>query len=141
MTGSGKRRRAPAARGPAERPEAPWGSFPLTELTVLAALLLGVAGFLVWGRRGQLMLGAATLLGSLAGLELALREHLTGFRSHTTLLSGIVGVVVLGALYVLVPPGQLPAIARIAIAAGPFALTFWALRRAFARRSGGVGFR
>lgn len=134
-------RRAPVSRSTRDRPPPPWGSFPLTELTVLAALVLGVAGFIVWDRRGQVMVAAAVVLGSLAGLELALREHLAGFRSHTTLLAGLVAVLVLGALYVLLPPGDLPGIARLAIAAPAFGITFWVLRRVFMRRSGGVGFR
>ena len=134
-------RRAPVSRAGGERPQAPWGSFPLTELTVLLALVLGVVGFVTWDHRGQVMVLAAVVLGSLAGLELALREHFAGHRSHTTLLAGLVAVFVLGALYVLVPPGDLPAIARLAIAAPAFGVTFWALRRAFVRRSGGAGFR
>jgi hypothetical protein len=34
-------------RGTRERPQAPWGSFPVTELVVLLALVLAVAGFLL----------------------------------------------------------------------------------------------
>ena len=33
------------------------------------------------------MLAAAAALGSLAGLEISLREHLAGYRSHTTVLA------------------------------------------------------
>ena len=59
-------------------PKAPWGSFPLTELVVLVALVLLVLGFVVPPPRGAIMLGAGLALGSLAGLELAIREHLAG---------------------------------------------------------------
>ena len=84
--------RAPAARRGSrrrtgERPQAPWGTFPLTELVVLVAIVLGIAGLVIWGLRGQIMLLAGFALGSLAGLELAVREHFAGYRSHTTLLS------------------------------------------------------
>src|SRR5262245_53415479 len=69
-------------------PEAPWGSFPLTELVVLVALVLLVLGFFVPPPRGAVMLGAGLALGSLAGLELSIREHFAGYKSHTMLLSG-----------------------------------------------------
>src|SRR3954454_5773310 len=71
-----------------DRPPAPWGSFPLVELAVLAAIGLFVAGLIVRGDRGGVMVVCALVLGSLAGLELSIREHLAGFRSHTTLLAG-----------------------------------------------------
>ena len=34
-------------RGAQERPQAPWDGFPVTELVVLLALVLAVAGFLL----------------------------------------------------------------------------------------------
>jgi hypothetical protein len=34
-------------RGTQERPQAPWDGFPVTELVVLLALVLAVAGFLL----------------------------------------------------------------------------------------------
>jgi hypothetical protein len=34
-------------RGTQERPQAPWAGFPVTELVVLLALVLAVAGFLL----------------------------------------------------------------------------------------------
>ena len=46
-------RRAPAARRSAarERPTAPWGSFPLSELVILVGIVVMIWGFLS-GRRG-----------------------------------------------------------------------------------------
>src|SRR5438067_5322235 len=78
-------RRAAAARPVArratrERPPAPWGSFPLTELTVLLALVFGVIGFFSLDtHRGKVMIAAAMVLGSLGGLEVSIREHFAGF--------------------------------------------------------------
>src|SRR5690242_4324834 len=40
------RRAQPSRRGTREAPPAPWGSFPLTELVVLIALVFGVIGFI-----------------------------------------------------------------------------------------------
>ena len=49
---SQRRSAAPKRRGPAdedERPQAPWGSFPLVELVVLVGLVMLVVGFIVGG--------------------------------------------------------------------------------------------
>src|SRR6476469_6902499 len=83
-------RPAKAPRGPIdqERPPAPWGSFPLVEIIVLVALVMLVVGFFVGGTRGPALLGTGLALGSLAGLELSIREHFGGYRSHTLLLAG-----------------------------------------------------
>ena len=121
---------------PDERPPAPWGSFPLVELVVLIALVLLVLGFFfVQGERGVLMIGVGVALGSLAGLELSIREHFGGYRSHTTLLSGVVAALVLAGL-VYLGPGGLPPVARLLIAGGAFGLCAWGLAAAFRRRAG-----
>jgi hypothetical protein len=147
-----RRRRAEAAaagsepprggrrRGTRERPRPPWGSFPLTELVVLLALILGVAGLIVWREQGQVMLLAGFALGSLAGLELATREHFAGYRSHSTLLAACAGVAA-GALVVVAVPGAGPRLPTLAVGLVIFAVGFWLFREAFKRRSGGLGFR
>lgn len=131
--------RPPAGRrrSTEERPPAPWGRFPLSELCTLLALGLGVAGLIVWGRTGVVMLVCAAGLGSLAGLELSLREHLAGYRSHTTLLAGTVAVATLAALFF----SEAPRVAMLPGAAAVFAIAFFGLRQLFKRRSGGLGFR
>ena len=131
------RRRRP---GPDDPPPAPWGSFPLVELVVLVAIVLLIAGFIVSGIQGQVMIGTGLVLGSLAGLELSAREHFAGYRSHTLLLAGAVALIVLGALFFLASRG-LPPVARIAIAAAVFGLSAWWLTATFRRRSGGLAFR
>src|SRR5438552_18883572 len=74
-----------------EAPPAPWSPFPLTELVILLALVLLALGFLSNGDRRGVLIGVGLVLASLAGGELALREHFAGFRSHTTLLAGVAG--------------------------------------------------
>jgi hypothetical protein len=59
---------------------------------VLAALIIGVIGFFSSGTRGAILLVCAAVLGSLAGLEVAIREHFAGFKSHTTVLSLAIAV-------------------------------------------------
>jgi len=123
-----------------DRPPAPWGSFPLVELAVLAAIGLFVAGLIVRGDRGGVMVVCALVLGSLAGLELSIREHLAGFRSHTTLLAGVAGVAA-GMLTFFVAGRDAGRAAFLPVGLAVFGAAFWFLRQTFKRRSGGLGFR
>jgi len=118
-----------------ELPPAPWGSFPLAELTVLAgivALAVGVIG------GHPTAIGVGVVLAGLGGLEVAVREHFAGYRSHTTLLAGTVFVLVTGGLFYL---GGLILAICLGIGAAAFLASFIALRRAFQRASGGLSFR
>jgi hypothetical protein len=122
----------------ADAPKAPWSPFPLTELVVLLAMALIVGGVLTEGGRRGALLGCGFALVSLAGLELAVREHFAGYRSHSTLLAAASAIVVDAPLFLWT---GLPQIALLAIGAGVFVLVLTRLRRAFRARSGGVGFR
>jgi hypothetical protein len=124
-------------RGRPDRPPSPWGSFPLVELTILIALVLLIVGFFMGNTRGIVMIVAGISLASLAALELTLREHFTGYRSHTSVLAGVVGVVVLGLGFVL----AWPQLVKVGAGAAAFLLSFYLFREAFKRRSGGLGFR
>lgn len=144
----GERRDLPAGddandrrRVAVERPLAPWGTFPLSELAVLLAIVAAVVGWAVGGIAGTAAIVGALVLGALAGLELAFREHFAGYRSHTTLLAGLFSLIVLGVLFFTVPGAILGPALRVAAAAVVFAAAFYVFRRAFKRRSGGVGFR
>jgi hypothetical protein len=118
-----------------ERPLAPWGSFPLAELIVLAGIAMLVIGLI-----GQIptAIGVGVVLGGLGGLEVSVREHFAGYRSHTTLLAGTVFVLVVGGLFYL---GGLILAICLAVGAVAFLAAFLALRRAFQRASGGLSFR
>jgi hypothetical protein len=139
----------PRRRSTAERPPPPWGSFPLTELVVLLGLLLAVGGFLVGVEegRGRTMFGAGVVLGALGGLEIVVRDHFAGYRSHTTLISGVaafvvvtVAVLVLRELVPTMPPYA--ALSAALVAGGVvFGLVFRQLRRIFQSRSGGLSYR
>jgi hypothetical protein len=117
-----------------ERPPAPWGSFPLVEIVVLVALVMLIAAIFVESRRPVLIV-TGLALGSLAGLELSIREHFGGYRSHTTLLAGMAGVATLAFLIYAVPD-LLPPVARLAVAAAVGALVAFLLARAFRKRAG-----
>lgn len=135
------KRATPAPRRTAadEPPPAPWGSFPLVELCVLAAIVMLILGFFViGGSRGAILIAAGLALGSIGGLELSIREHFAGYRSHTTLLAGFVFVVVVGLLFYAFE--QVLAVA-LPIGAACFLLAFLLARRAFQRASGGLSYR
>jgi len=118
-----------------ERPPAPWGSFPLAELCVLAGIVLLLVG--LFGNQPT-AIGVGVVLAGLGGLEVSAREHFAGYRSHTTLLAGTVFVLVTGGLYYL---GGLILAICLGVGAVAFVVAFLALRRAFQRASGGLSFR
>jgi hypothetical protein len=107
---------------------------------ILVAIVLLIGGFIVSGSQGAVMIGTGLALGSLGGLELSIREHFAGYRSHTLLLAGAVAAIVLAALF-FAAPSFLPPGGRIAAAAAAFGLAAWGLTVAFRRRSGGHAFR
>ena len=117
-----------------ERPKAPWHPVPLVELCVLIGLVMIVWGFAA--SKTDLLL-AGLVLASLGGLDTAAREHFNGFKSHSTLLAGLAGVLLAGILYF----AGLPWIGIVIGALLAFALAFWRAREAFIKRSGGVAFR
>jgi hypothetical protein len=84
-----------------ERPQGPWGSFPLTELTILVGLVLLVLGFVRSDAQGTVLIGVGISIAGLGGLELAVREHFAGYRSHSALLAFACAVFAGGALVVL----------------------------------------
>jgi hypothetical protein len=118
-----------------ERPPAPWGSFPLAELTVLGGIVMLAIGLI---GRHPTALGVGVVLGGLGGLEVAIREHFAGYRSHTTLLAGAAFVLVVGGLFYLA--GLILAVC-LAVGAVVFSAAFAALRRAFQKASGGLSFK
>jgi lysylphosphatidylglycerol synthetase-like protein (DUF2156 family) len=132
-----KRDAKPAKRvsAPDERPPAPWGNVPLAELVILAgivSLAIGVIG----GHPTAIGVGVA--LAGLGGLEVAIREHFAGYRSHTTMLAGAVFVLVTGLVFYAADQVLAVALAAGAVA---FAVTFYFARRAFQRASGGLSYR
>jgi hypothetical protein len=101
-------------------------------LAGIVALVVGIAG------KDPTAIGIGVVLGGLGGLEVSVREHFAGYRSHTTLLAGTAFVLVTGALFYLA--GLVLAIALTAGAAS-FAASFYALRRVFQKASGGLSFK
>ena len=120
---------------PDERPPAPWGNAPLAELVILVgivSLAIGVIG------GNPTLIGVGVALAGLGGLEVAIREHFAGWRSHTTLLAGAAFVLVTGLVFYVA--GQILAVA-LGCGALAFVVTFFLARRAFQRASGGLSYR
>jgi hypothetical protein len=121
-----------------EAPKAPWSPFPLVELCILLSIVLIVVGVVTHGsQRGTLLITGFALI-TISSLELAIREHFAGYRSHTTLLAGAAAILVDVPIYFLTKwrPEFLLVIGIVA-----FGIAFSTLRQAFQRRAGGLGFR
>jgi hypothetical protein len=101
-------------------------------LAGIVCLVIGVVS------KNPTPIGVGVALAGLGGLEVSAREHFAGYRSHTTLLAGTVFVVVTGGIFYLA--GLVLAVA-LAVGIVCFAASFYALRRAFQKASGGLSFK
>ncbi len=121
-----------------DAPQPPWAPFPLTELCVLLSIvLLGIGFLLADGERRGVLLGGGFLLVTLAAGELSVREHFAGYRSHTSLLAGICAILAALPFWLMPIPQEVVLVVGIVT----FVAGVYGFRRAFMRRSGGVGFR
>jgi hypothetical protein len=118
-----------------ERPEPPWHPVPLSELLILA----GAIGTVIGLNRG-ISHGGPPLIAGLAAVvigtaEVTLREHLSGYRSHTLILAllptiGFHSAVVLIVAAFTTTPRALN-VALLFVDAALFALLFKLLRARF----------
>jgi hypothetical protein len=123
---SGSKSRSPAAPTYGERPNAPWHPLPLSELLILIGAIAAVLGLVRSGHDsaggGRLLLAglAAVAIGT---IEVTLREHRSGYRSHTLMLAGLV-VLVFDSILVLVLTAitSLPRLFSVGLIALDFAL-------------------
>ena len=139
VSGRRRRRRARAGCRPTTGRRRIWAPFPLTELVTLAGIVLMAWGLLSGGEGGNRRLVAGLAIASLAGLELAVREHVTGFRSHSALLAGAIAILVMVAVGLGLGVNPL---GLVLVAGGvAFGGAFWGLRKLFQAKSGGLSFR
>jgi lysylphosphatidylglycerol synthetase-like protein (DUF2156 family) len=121
-----QRERAPASRRVArERPRAPWHPLPLSELLILVgggAVLFALANGPAQSVAALLAGLAAVVIGT---LEVTLREHFSGYRSHALLLA-LVAVAVLHTAIVLVVSAfaSFPRTANVALLVLDLAVAF-----------------
>ena len=121
-----------------EAPRPPWAPVPLTEICILGGGILLVVGLVGGGGSRALLLGFGFSLVFLATVELTLREHLAGYRSHSVLLAGCAAAATLGLLVLLTGLSR-PALVAVAVIV--FALVLVLMRKIFSRRSGGMSWR
>ncbi len=109
------------------RPGGPFGGIPVSEVAILAGMVALITGTLDGG-------GAAVdvgiLLLGLGVFEVTAREHLSGYRSHTTLLA-LLPAVIVEALYALVIGAPRQRILLLAPVLPIFGFCYWLLRRQF----------
>jgi hypothetical protein len=123
-----------------DRPHAPWHPLPLSELLIL----VGAIGTLIGISRGEsgIVLIFAGLVAVLIGtIEVTLREHLSGYRSHTLILSLLPTVILYTGLVILTHPPLALNLALLAAAVLVATLLFKVLRARFldARRERAFG--
>jgi uncharacterized membrane protein YiaA len=121
-----------------ERPPAPWHPLPLSEILIFAGAIAFVLG-LIRLRHGASAGGPPLLAGivvvALGTIEVAWREHNSGFRSHTLLLAlmpvvVLHSVVVLGVTFIS-KPSQLVNLGMFAVDIALFVFLFRLLRTRF----------
>ena len=121
-----------------EAPQPPWAPFPLTEVCILLGFVVLVFALVGGGSvRGELIVFGLAVV-TLATLELTLREHLAGYRSHSALLAGIAAMVVAVPLSVFVRPAKALVLIASAVV---FMLVLQLMREVFRRRAGGMSWR
>jgi len=76
-----------------ERPRAPWHPLPLSELLIFVGAIGAVVAYLRGLEHNGALLGAAIGAVVIGTVEVTLREHLSGFRSHTIMLSVLPAIV------------------------------------------------
>ena len=121
-----------------EAPRSPWHPFPLVELSIFAGLVLVIVGFVSdpGEPRTTLLFGGIALI-SIASLELSVREHFAGYRSHTALLAGAAALLVAVPLWFSPVPQEAILVVAVLVALGAFR----ALRSVFERRAEGMSWR
>jgi hypothetical protein len=115
------------------RPDAIWAPFPLTEIGMAVGLALFLLGYV--SSAPALFLAGVGVLVVVVG-ELCLREHLSGFRSHSILLALLpVTTVHLGAVYAAGLTWRGPAALALDLVVA-LALAWWLQRRYRAAQGG-----
>jgi hypothetical protein len=116
-----------------DRPKPPWHPFPLIEIAVLVGIVLIVVGLLTRdSRRGRTLLALGVVLGSLGGVDTAVREHFAGYRSHSLVLALAPAV----AVTVLLAVAGAPIVIIPALAVAVFGVAFTLLRGVWSRTRG-----
>jgi hypothetical protein len=119
-----------------ERPQAPWHPLPLSELLILVGAIGTVVGLDKGISHGGPPLFAGLAAVIIGTIEVTLREHLSGYRSHTMILALIPVIVIDSALAfglaaIVTPVPVELKVAVLVLDAPLFALLFKLLRSRF----------
>ena len=128
-TAERERRRRPRgldARG--ERPPSPFGGLPISEFLILVGGIGLVVGF--FNNGGPALIVGIVVLG-LGVLEVSVREHFTGYRSHALLLALFPTVALEIGLVLLFGGGKTKVSLFIALLLPVYAGIAWLLRRRY----------
>lgn len=110
-----------------ERPASPFGGLPVSEIAILAGVIGLVVGLL--DKRGPAII-VGTIVCVLGVLEVTVREHFSGFRSHAALLAMFPAAAVMVAVAFMI--GGSGGRSLLLVPVIPvFAVSFWLLRRRF----------
>jgi hypothetical protein len=117
-----------------ERPRAPWHPLPLSELLIFVGLIAVVIGA-TRGEAGLPVLAVGIGAITIGTLDFSVREHLSGYRPHTTMLAALPTAILHGALAVallaLKAAEPVPVVAPLVIDVPVFATLFKLLRGRF----------
>lgn len=83
-----------------ERPQAPWHPLPLSELLIFVGLVAAAIGGLK-GESGLPIVAAGIFSVTVGTLDFTIREHLSGYRPHTTLLAALPTALLHGVLAIV----------------------------------------
>jgi hypothetical protein len=111
-----------------ERPPSPFGGVPVSEIAIFAGLV-AIVVWLFTAATPSLIVGLAAC--ALGVIEFTAREHLSGFRSHATLLAGIPAVAIGIGIVSAIGSGRDRAPLLIVTAGPVFGILFWLLRKRF----------
>jgi len=70
-----------------ERPQAPWHPWPLSEFLIFIGAIAVVVGLARGPERNIATIVAGVAAVIIGTIEVSIREHFSGYRSHTTLLA------------------------------------------------------
>jgi type IV secretory pathway TrbD component len=110
-----------------ERPRGLFGAVPVSEVAILAGLVVAVVGL---AEHGQVTIVIGLVICALGVVEVTGREHLSGYRSHTVLLAAV-PTVILEAVVVAVFGDPSDRAWLLLVMVPVFALLFFVLRQRF----------
>ena len=125
-------RNVPASAALGERPRAPWHPLPLSELLIFVGMIGAVVGA-TQQALAPLVAGLAAV--GIGTIDFTVREHLSGYRSHATLLAALPTALLHGMLAIALLAAHAPSpswiVAPLAVDLPVFLFLFRALRARF----------